>query len=149
MPTYASNRDAYHNITVEEKLEAGLVLTGPEVKSIKTGNCSLKGAYAALQASELVLLNMHVGRYQPAGPNQKTEPDRTRRLLVKKSELDRLIGKIRSQGMTLVPLSLYGKHGLIKVELGLGRGKKKHDKRAAIKKRDVERDIGRAMRRKV
>lgn len=149
MPTFATNREAHHNFQILEKMEAGLALTGPEVKSIKAGNCSLKGAYAALQASELVLLNMHIGRYQPAAQHNPSDPTRTRRLLVRKSEIDGLIGKIRSQGMALVPLSLYSKGGLIKVELGLGRGKKKYDKRASIKKREVERNIGRAMRRKV
>jgi len=149
MPNYATNRDATHNVTVSEKFEAGIVLSGAEVKAIKAGNCSLKGSYAAIRTSELVLLNMHVGRYEPAGPIQSDDPTRTRRLLVHRRDLDRLIGKVRSEGMTLVPLSLYSKNGLIKVELGLGRGKKLHDKRASIKKRDVQRDIGRAMRRKI
>ncbi len=146
MPSYATNRDAHHKIQIDERFEAGIVLHGSEVKSIKSGNCSLKGAYAAIQQSELVLLNMHVGRYEPAGPNQIADATRSRKLLVKKSDLSRLIGKIRSEGMALVPLSVYSKSGLIKVELGLGRGLKKQDKRALIKKRDVNRDIGRAMR---
>lgn len=146
MPNYASNREAFHNYEILEKIEAGIVLTGAEVKSVKGGNTSLKGSYAAISNGQLELLNLHIGHYKPAGPNQKTAVDRTRRLLVKRTDIDRLIGKIHSAGLTLVPLSVYSKSGLIKVELGLGKGKKAYDKRQSIKKRDVKRQIGRAMR---
>ncbi len=146
MPAYATNREAHHNYEILEKLEAGIVLTGAEVKSVKGGNVSLKGSYASIHNGNLQLLNIHIGRYKPAGPNRPHDPVRTRRLLVRRTDIDRLIGKIHSAGLTLVPLSVYGKRGLIKVELGLARGKKAYDKRQSIKKKDVQRQIGRAMR---
>lgn len=146
MPSYATNREAFHNYEILEKFEAGIVLTGAEVKSVKGGNVSLKGAYAAISNGQLELLNMHIGHYKPAGLNQKIDTDRSRRLLVKRSDIDRLVGKIHSAGLTLVPLSVYSKSGLVKIELGLGKGKKAYDKRQSIKKRDVKRQIGRAMR---
>ncbi len=145
MPNYATNREAFHNYEILEKIEAGVVLTGAEVKSVKGGNVSLKGSYATIQQSQLQLLNMHIGHYKPAGP-LKIDTDRSRRLLVRRTDIDRFIGKIHSTGLTLVPLSVYSKSGLIKVELGLGRGKKSYDKRASIKKRETNRQIGRAMR---
>jgi len=142
---FASNPDARRNYTILETLEAGIALTGPEVKSIKHGDCSLRGSYATLRSSELWLLNMHVGLYKPAA-KVRQDPERSRRLLVHRKELDRLIGQIKADGLTLVPLSVYSKGGLVKVELGLGRGKKKHDKRADIKKRESNRNIERALR---
>jgi len=145
MPSYADNRDARHQYEILETLEAGIQLTGAEVKSVKNGNVSLKGSYATVQNNELWLLNMHIGAYKPAGQSPHN-PTRTRRLLVRKTDIERYIGKSKSEGLTLFPLSVYSKRGLIKVELGLGRGKKKYDKRASIKKREVERKIGRAMR---
>ena len=148
MPQYTMNRDARHNYQILETLEAGIQLTGAEVKSIKGGNVSLKGSYATIKDSQLWLLNAHVGAYKPAGQS-KHDPLRTRRLLVHKTELDKLIGTSKAAGVTLVPLSIYSKSGLIKVELGIGRGKKSHDKRADIKKREVSRKISRAMRVKI
>lgn len=145
MPSYATNREAHHSYSIQETLEAGIVLTGPEVKSVKGGNVSLKGSYATLKNSELWLLGMHIGRYKPAAQVTQ-EPERSRRLLVRRTDIDRFIGKLQSEGLTLVPLSIYSKHGLIKVELGLARGKKVHDKRASIKKREVDRNIRRALR---
>lgn len=146
MPSYASNREAFHHYAIVEKLEAGIVLSGAEVKSVKNGNVSLKGSYATIRGHELWLLNAHIGRYQPAGPNLKYDPARSRKLLVRRTELDRFVGKLRSEGLSLVPLSVYSQRGLIKVELGLGRGKKAYDKRQSIKKREVKRKIERAMR---
>jgi len=121
MPQYAYNRDAAHRYTILEKFEAGIKSDG------------------------LWLVNAHIGAYKPAG-SLKQEATRSRRLLVRRTELDRLIGTMHGQGATLVPLSMYGKRGLVKVELGLARGKKAYDKRADIKKRDVKRKIERAMR---
>lgn len=146
MPQLAFNREARHNYTILETLEAGVSLTGPEVKSAKAGSVSLKGSYATIKDNELWLLNAHIGAYKAAGPNIKHDPVRSRRLLVRRTEIDRLIGKLHSEGLTLVPLSLYSKSGLVKVELGLARGKKAHDKRASIKKREVDRGLRRAMR---
>jgi SsrA-binding protein len=145
MPTLATNRDAHHKYAILETLEAGIRLTGAEVKSAKLGNVSLKGSYATLQGNELWLLNLHIGAYKPAGATNLTAT-RSRKLLVKRSEIDKMIGTLKSAGVTLVPLSLYSKRGLVKVELGLGRGKGKKDKRDTIKRREVERRIGRAMR---
>lgn len=149
MPQYATNREAFHHYEILEKLEAGVVLSGAEVKSVKNGNVSLKGSYATIQNNQLRLLNMHIGLYKPAGPNQPKETDRTRTLLVRRTDIDRMIGHIHSAGLTLVPLSVYSKRGLIKIELGLGRGKKAYDKRQSIKKRETDRSIKRAMRVKV
>lgn len=145
MPQYAFNRDARHNYQVLETIEAGIQLTGAEVKSIKGGNVSLKGSYATIKDSQLLLLNAHVGAYKPAG-HAKHDPIRTRRLLVHKAELDKLIGTSKAAGITFVPMAIYSKNGLVKVELAIGRGKKSHDKRADIKKREVNRKIERAMR---
>lgn len=145
MPHYADNRDARHHYEVLETLEAGIQLTGAEVKSVKSGNLSLKGSYASVREHELWLIGSHIGAYKPAGQSPH-DPARTRRLLVRKSEIARFVGQSKSEGLTLFPLSVYSKRGLIKVELGLGRGKKKFDKRASIKKREIERKIGRAMR---
>lgn len=146
MPNYASNREAFHNYAIAEKVEAGIILSGAEVKAVKAGSVSLKGSYATITNNELWLLNMHIGLYKPAGPVAKYEVTRSRKLLVRRSEIDRFVGKLRSEGLSLVPLSIYSKHGLVKVELGLGRGKKAYDKRQSIKKREVQRKIGRAMR---
>lgn len=142
---FATNPDGHRNFSILETLEAGLALTGPEVKSIKRGDCSLKGAHAVVHGNSLMLVNMHVGLYKPAAKVHQ-DPERSRRLLVHKKDIARFTGKVRTEGMALIPLSVYGKGGLIKVELGLGRGKKKYDKRADIKKRDVNRDMARAMR---
>lgn len=147
MPSLATNREARHNYQILETLEAGIQLTGAEVKSAKDGNVSLKGSYATIKDSQLWLINAHIGAYKPAGQS-KHDPIRTRRLLVHRKELDRLIGTSKAAGVTLVPLSMYTKNGLVKVELGVGRGKKQHDKRASIKKREVDRKIGRAIRTK-
>jgi SsrA-binding protein len=146
MPSFATNREAHHSYQIDETIEAGLALSGPEVKAVKAGNCSLKGAYASIRNSQLFILNMHIGRYQPAAQHNPSDPTRSRRLLVHRSDIDRLIGKMHSQGMSLIPLSVYSKGGLLKVELGLGRGKKAYDKRASIKKRETDRKIARAMR---
>src|SRR5882724_5119177 len=116
MPTYATNREARHDFQILETLEAGIALTGPEVKSIKGGNVSLKGSYASLSQSELWLVNAHIGSYKPAA-TVKQDPTRSRRLLVRRADINRMIGKMKSAGISMVPLSIYDKHGLIKVEL--------------------------------
>jgi SsrA-binding protein len=148
MPQYTYNRDARHNYQVLETIEAGIQLTGAEVKSIKGGNVSLKGSYATIKDSQLWLINAHVGAYKPAGQS-KHDPIRTRRLLVHKAQLDKLIGTSKTPGVALVPMSIYSKSGLVKVELAIARGKKSYDKRADIKKREVNRNINRALRVKI
>ena len=143
------NRQARHDYEILETYEAGLVLAGHEVKSIKQGNISLKGAYVTLKQSptpELYLTNAAVGAYAKAGPLPEYDPRRSRKLLVKKLEIKSLIGKLQTKGLTLVPLRVYTKRSRIKLEFGLARGKKKHDKKETLKRRDIERDIKRTLK---
>jgi SsrA-binding protein len=142
----AQNRKARHNYQIEESLEAGLVLTGTEVKSLRQGRASIVEAYAADQQGELYLFNSHIPMYDAAG-RFNHQPKRLRKLLLHNRELARLIGLIRREGYTLVPLSLYfNERGIAKVELGLARGKRKADKRETEKRRDWQRQKARLMR---
>ncbi|MDO8494021.1 MAG: SsrA-binding protein SmpB [Deltaproteobacteria bacterium] len=143
--TIAQNRKAAFQYHFLEKYEAGLVLTGSEVKSLRAGNMSLGDAYAVLRGEELYLLNCHIGLYSPAA-GQNHEPLRSRKLLLKKSEIRKLIGKIKERGLTLVPTRIYFKGNRAKVELALAQGKKLFDKRESIKKRESSRNIARAMK---
>lgn len=118
---------------------------GPEVKSIKSGHISLKEAFATVSGGELWLTNAHISPYKPAG-NEGYEPTRSRKLLLKRSELTKLIGKSQEQGLTLIPLKAYEKNGKIKIEIGVAKGKKKYDKRETIKLREQERDIKRSLK---
>ncbi|MBI5037790.1 MAG: SsrA-binding protein SmpB [Candidatus Kerfeldbacteria bacterium] len=147
MPTLATNKRAYHDYHVLEEYEAGIVLAGPEVKSAKLGHMSLQGGYVSTHNGQLRLLNTHISKY-PRSQNHVLDPIRERSLIMRRKEIDSLIGKEHSQGLTIVPLSVYTKGGFIKVKLGLCRGKKQFDKRAAIKKRETDRDIQRALRQK-
>lgn len=146
MPNIATNKHAYHDYTILEKYEAGLVLTGQEVKSIKTGHISLKESFATIRGTEVFLTNAHIPPYPFAGPLKNYDPTGPRKLLLKKSEIKHLIGKIRTQGLTLVPLSVYTKKRLLKVELGLGKGKKEFDKRKTIAQKEAQRKMARAMK---
>ncbi|MDX1421691.1 MAG: SsrA-binding protein SmpB [Kiloniellales bacterium] len=142
----AQNRKARHNYLIEDSLEAGLVLTGTEVKSLRRGRASIVEAYADDEGGELYLLNSHIPIYEAAG-RFNHEPKRPRKLLVHSRELARLIGLIRREGYTLVPLSLYfNARGIAKVELGLARGKRMVDKRETAKRRDWERQKARLLR---
>jgi SsrA-binding protein len=144
----AENRKARFNYDIEEKLEAGIQLTGSEVKSLRTGKANIAESYASDEGGELYLINAHIAEYAQAARDGHA-PTRPRKLLLHKREIDRLLGAIQRQGMTLVPLKLYfNARGIAKVELGLGRGKKIHDKRDTEKKRDWERQKGRLMREK-
>jgi SsrA-binding protein len=144
----AENRRARFNYDIEEKLEAGIQLTGSEVKSLRTGKANIAESYASDEGGELYLINAHIAEYAQAARDGHA-PTRPRKLLLHKREIDRLLGAIQRQGMTLVPLKLYfNARGIAKVELGLGRGKKIHDKRDTEKKRDWERQKGRLMREK-
>ncbi len=144
----AQNRKARHNYLIEDTLEAGLMLTGTEVKSLRLGRCSLVDAYAAERGGELFLMNAHIPTYDPASQFNH-EPKRPRKLLVHRRERDKLLGLIGRGGYTLVALSIYfNERGIAKTELGLARGKKKADKREADKKRDWQRDKARLMREK-
>jgi len=147
MSVLAINKRANYDYDIREKYEAGLVLLGHEVKSVKTGHISLKGSFVAVKKvkgknlPELLLVNAHIPPYKRAGAIKGYDPYRPRKLLLKKSELRRLIGKKQEQGLTLVPVKIYTKRSFIKLEVGIGRGKKKIDKREAIKKREIDRKI--------
>ena len=147
MGLIAKNKFAYFDYHILEKMEAGIVLTGPEVKAVKLGHVDLKGAYVTIKNNEAWLINCHISPYKMASAAQKNyQPSRSRKLLLKHQEIKSLIGKTKAKGLTLLPLSIYTTRRLIKLTLGLGRGKKKYDKRQIIKKRDLDRQISRALR---
>lgn len=141
-----TNKRALYDYEILEKYEAGLVLFGHEVKSIKTGHINLAGAYVTLKDSELYLINAHIPPFQSKNVSIDYNPYRSRKLLLHKSEIKSLIGKIKQKGLTLVPLSVYIKRGKIKLGFGIGKGKKQIDKRESIKKREAEKKIERAMK---
>ena len=145
MPTLAYNKRANFDYALSDKYEAGLVLTGAEVKSIKTGHLSLKESFVTIKGSELYLTNANIPPYKHAGDIKNYDPTRSRKLLLKKSEIRHLIGKARTQGLTLVPVRVYTKKRLLKLEFGIGKGKKKFEKRQTIAKREDERSMRRAM----
>ena len=147
MKLLIKNKKAYFDYKILENLEAGIVLTGAEVKSIKQSQINLKGAYVAITGNEANLLNAHIAPYKFANQNSYN-PTRSRKLLLHKKEIDYLIGKSREKGITILPLSAYTKKGLIKLEVGIGQGKKKYDKRETIKKREGEREIQRAIKQR-
>ncbi|MBX6749858.1 MAG: SsrA-binding protein SmpB [Micromonosporaceae bacterium] len=142
----ASNRRARHDYTIVDTYEAGIALMGTEVKSLRAGRASLVDSFAQEKDGEIFLYNLHIPEYA-MGTWTNHEPRRTRKLLLRRDEIRRLIGKTRESGLTLVPLSLYFSNGWAKVELGLARGKKSYDKRQTLAKRDAEREISRAMGR--
>ena len=141
----ARNRRARHEYHILDSYEAGLVLTGTEVKSLRAGKANLTDAFGVVKDGEVFLLNLHISPYEQ-GNQFNHEPTRTRKLLLHRREIRRLIGSVERQGLTLVPLELYFKKGKAKVALALGKGKKLHDKRADEQKRDAERDIARLVR---
>ena len=144
----AENRKARYNYEIEDKIEAGIVLTGSEVKSLRVGKATIAESYASNEGGELYLINAHIAEYQGASRGGHA-PTRPRKLLLHAREVARLLGAIQRDGMALVPLRLYfNARGIAKVQLGLGRGKKLHDKRETEKKRDWERQKGRIMREK-
>ena len=143
----ASNRKARHDYTILDTFEAGVALTGTEVKSLRAGRASLVDAFAQEKDGELYLYGMHVPEYAQ-GTWTNHEPRRARKLLLKRFEIERLIGKTRETGLTLVPLSLYFSDGWAKVELALARGRRSYDKRQALAQRDADREITRAMGRR-
>jgi SsrA-binding protein len=141
----AENRKARHDYHFLERFEAGLALTGSEVKSLREGRASLQQAYADVREGEAWLIGAHIDTYDQAGV-QNHEPDRDRKLLLHRREIDSLFGKVRERGLTLVPVRLYFKDGRAKVELALARGKEQRDKRRDIAKRDADRQIERALK---
>ena len=142
----ANNRKAYHNFEITDKFECGIELRGTEVKSLRGGNFSFADAYGLIEEDQLWLMGFHISTYD-FGNRNNHEPDRKRRLLVHKMEIRRLKRRILERGLTLVPLRVYLKGSLVKIELGVGRGKKLYDKRADIKKKDMRRDTDREIRR--
>lgn len=146
MSTLAKNKRAYFDYNILEKYEAGIVLAGCEVKAIKLGHISLQGSYVIIKDNEAFLLNVHITPYQPANIPKDYNPTRTRKLLLKRSEIKTLIGKSRVHGLTILPLLVYTKRERIKVQIGLARSKKKYEKRELIRKRDIEREIGTRLR---
>jgi SsrA-binding protein len=147
MPTLTTNKKALFDYSVLETYEAGIVLSGQEVKSTRKGLMSLKGAFAVFKGAELYLINSHISAYPHAGKIPSYDPEQSRKLLLKKKEIDKLIGLLKQKGLTLVPLSVYTKANRIKVGLGLCKGKQVHEKRETIKKRIVEREIRSAYKR--
>jgi SsrA-binding protein len=142
----ASNRRARHNYTLLDTYEAGIVLTGTEVKSLRAGKASLADAFASIEDGEVWLRGVHIPEYD-LGTWTNHEPRRTRKLLLHRDEIARLIGKTRESGLTLVPLQLYFKDGKAKVEIALAKGKRAYDKRQAMAQRDAEREVRRALGR--
>jgi SsrA-binding protein len=140
----AVNRQAFHNYDILEKFEAGLVLTGTEIKSARDGRVNLKDAYGLVKAGEVWLLNCHISPYSH-GTYANHDPERTRKLLLKKSEINRLIGRTTERGLTLVPLRFYLKDGRLKCELALAKGRKVHDKREVSKRKTIEKETKQAL----
>ena len=139
------NRQARHNYFIEEIYEAGLVLVGSEVKSLRDGKANLKDGFARIQKGEAFLINIHISAY--SGANQfNHEPTRTRKLLLRAREIERLTGKTKERGFTLVPLRMYFKNGRAKVELGLARGKKLYDKRDTLRRKEAQREVERSIK---
>lgn len=142
----ATNRKAFHDYAIEEKLEAGIVLKGTEVKSLREGQVNLKDSYASVDRGELVLHHCHISPYSH-GNIMNHDPVRPRKLLLHRKEINKLLGKTQQKGLTLVPLRIYfSPRGLAKVELALARGKKQYDRREAIKDREAGREMARAMK---
>lgn len=140
------NKKAYFNYEILEKIEAGLDLVGGEVKTLRAGHGSLEGSYVSVKNGEAFLVGANFPVYQPNNASGGYDPRRDRRLLLNRVELDRLIGKQKEQGLTIVPLALYNKKRYLKLEIGIARGKKKFDKRESIKKRSTDRDIARTLK---
>ena len=139
----ANNKKARHDYLIEDVFEAGLVLSGTEVKALREGKANITDAYGIVKNGEIWLLNLHISPYERGG-YANHEPDRTRKLLLHRKEIRRLIGAVEREGLTLVPLEIYFKNGVAKVALALGKGKKAHDKRDSIKEREAEREMARA-----
>ena len=147
MTVLAENRKAYFDYEILETFEAGLILSGAEVKSIRSGRMNLTGAYINFHNGELYLIGASIAPYQPKNQPPDYDPSRSRKLLLKKEEINYLLGKIKQKGLTLIPLKVYTKGRLIKLECGLARGKKQYDKREAISERETARKIERELKR--
>ncbi len=146
MPQFADNKKAHFNYEILEKLEAGLVLTGAEVKSVKAAQVSLKEAFVTFNNNDAYLTNAHIAQYPHAGPNPDYDPTHSRKLLLHRKEIAYLRTKALEKGLTIIPLSVYSKSRLIKVELAIAKGKHTFDKRETLKKRDIDRDTKRVIK---
>ncbi|OGD31010.1 SsrA-binding protein [Candidatus Azambacteria bacterium RIFCSPHIGHO2_01_FULL_44_55] len=149
MAVFSENRKAYHDYEILETFEAGLVLTGPEVKSTKGGRMSIAGSYVTFHNGEAYLIGASISPYQPKNQPADYDPARSRKLLLHKEEIASLLGKIQQKGLTLVPIKVYNKGRRIKLEFALARGKKQYDRRADIAKKEAKRKIGRALRKEI
>ncbi len=145
MSTFAKNKKAFFDYEILETFETGIMLQGTEVKSVKAGKISLKESFVKILANEVWLVNSHIAEYEQGNRNNHN-PTRSRKLLMRRKDIDRLIGKIKEAGLTLVPISVYQKGRLVKVEIALAKGKKAHDKRNTIKERDLKRELGRDLK---
>jgi SsrA-binding protein len=141
------NKKAFHDFFIEDRFEAGLVLQGWEVKAIRAGRANLKEAYVLVKDGELYLFGSHISPLSAASTHVLAEPTRTRKLLLHGSEINKLIGKVQRAGYTLMPLDMHFKNGRIKLEIGLAKGKKEHDKRATEKERETKREAQQAMKK--
>ncbi|MBY0123813.1 SsrA-binding protein SmpB [Bacillus sp. S/N-304-OC-R1] len=141
----AQNKKAYHDFSIEETYEAGIVLQGTEIKSIRAGKVNLKDSYARIEKGEVYLIGMHISPYEQ-GNRYNHDPLRTRKLLLNRKEINKLIGDTKEIGYSLVPLKMYLKNGFAKVLIGLAKGKKKYDKREDLKKKEAKREVERAFR---
>lgn len=144
----AKNPTAFHNYTIENKLEVGIVLSGTEIKSIRNGKANLKDSYAIIKNGEVYIVGMHISPYEHGNIFNK-DPLRDRKLLLNKREINKLIGLTKQKGYSLIPLNMYFKANLVKLELGIGKGKKLYDKREDIAKKDAERRIRQQMSQKI
>ncbi len=142
----STNRKAFHDFLIFEKYVAGIVLTGTEIKSIRKGTLNLKDSFAKIEDNEVFLYNMHISPYEQ-GNRYNHAPDRVRKLLLTKKEILKILGKIKKENYTIVPLELFLSHGFAKIEIGLAKGKKLYDKREVISKKSQDRDIARQMKR--
>ncbi|MCD6233272.1 SsrA-binding protein SmpB [bacterium] len=149
MALIAENKKAQFSYHLLEKFKAGIVLEGQEVKSVKMKRISIRGAFVILKNEEVFLIGAVIPPYQPENLQKEYNPQRTRKLLLKKSEIRHLIGKSKQKGLTMIPLKVYTERGIVKIEFALARGKKKFDKREKIKKRDIEREIKRTLKEKL
>ncbi len=140
------NKKAYHDYFIEETVEAGMALTGAEVKSLRLGRANLKDGYARIKDEEVFLVNAHISPYAKADSFHQADPERTRKLLLHRAEIKRLIGKTREKGYTLIPTKIYFKNGNAKVEIGLARGKTVYDKRETLKKKTAAKEMERAFK---
>ena len=145
-PTIAQNRKAWHDYFIEQKFEAGLVLQGWEVKCLRAGRAQLKEGYVVIEHNEAFLVGTHFSPLTSTSTHIKANPTRTRKLLLHREELNKLIGATERKGYTLIPLQLYWQHGRAKLEIGLAKGKQAHDKRADLKKRESDREMQRVLK---